>query len=299
MAFADFFGILVALLAGYMLSKKMLQPIDKMTKVADEIGLYGLSTRIDIPPAEDELSRLGRTFNAMLDRLNTAFEKQGRFVADASHELRTPVSIIQGYIEMMDRWGKQDPKITQEAIDAIKKETLNMTKIIEALLFLARGDQESQLLQKSWFDMDELIEELSNESGMLSPDHHFSFNSSHGQSFFADRRLIKQMLRAILDNSIKFTPAGGKIDFLYEKDEKNIIITITDTGIGIPASEKEFVFDRFYRVDKARARVSGGNGLGLSIAKWIVDAHDGEISIESTIDKGTSFRIALPFLPKH
>lgn len=298
MAFADVFGILFALLAGYLLSKKMLKPIDKMTKVANEIGLSGLSTRIDIPPADDELSRLAKTFNEMLDRIKTAFEKQGRFVADASHELRTPVSIIQGYTGLMDRWGKQDPKILQESIDAIKKETSSMTLMIERLLFLARGDNGSQLLQKTWFDIDELIEELCKESKMLSSSHDFSFNRSNGQELFADRRMIKQMLRAILDNSIKFTPLNGKIQFLYAKDEDNIVFAVIDTGVGIPEAEKELIFDRFYRVDKARARETGGSGLGLSIVKWIIDAHDGKINIESAVEKGTRFVVTLPHLQK-
>lgn len=296
LAIADIIGILFSLFAGYILSKSMLKPIDKMTKAANEIGLSGLSARIEVPPADDELSRLAITFNEMLDRINATFEKQGRFVADASHELRTPVSIIQGYIGMMDRWGKQDEKVLQESINAIKKETLSMTVMIERLLFLARGDNGRQLLKKAMFSIDNLMEEVSLESSMLASDHNFSFQGSQGLELFADRRMIKQMLRALLDNSIKFTPTGGKIDLLYVGDDKEIVFTVIDTGIGIPMEEKEQIFERFYRVDKARARETGGSGLGLSIVKRIVEVHEGKIKIESTVGTGTSVTVTLPRL---
>jgi len=296
MAFADMVGILFSLFAGYLISRKMLRPIDKITKAAKEIGLSGLSTRIEVTPVDDELSRLAKTFNEMLDRIKESFDKQGRFVADASHELRTPVSIIQGYIGMMDRWGKQDSQVLQESIIAIKNETASMTLMIERLLFLARGDNGSQLLQKTWFCIDELIEELSRECKMLSSVHYFSLHGAIGQELFADRRMVKQMLRAMLDNSIKFTPINGKIELLCTKDGENTVFTITDTGIGIPEEDKDKLFDRFYRVDKARARETGGSGLGLSIVKWIVDAHAGKINIDSAVGKGTKWIVSLPNL---
>jgi len=294
LAIADVAGILFSLLAGYILSRRMLRPIDRMTKAANEIGLSGLSARIEVPLVDDELSRLAQTFNEMLDRIKATFEKQGRFVADASHELRTPVAIIQGYIGMMDRWGKQDETVLQESINAIKKETLSMTVMIERLLFLARGDNGNQRLQKAMFSIDELMEEVSVESSMLTSGHDFLFQGSQGLELFADRRMIKQMLRALLDNSIKFTPTGGSVHLLYTGDEKSIVFTVIDTGIGIPEEEKEQIFERFYRVDKARARETGGSGLGLSIVKWIVDIHEGDITIESTLDKGTKVVVTLP-----
>jgi len=296
LAIADMFGILFSLFAGYILSKSMLKPIDKMTKAANEIGLSGLSARIEVPAADDELSRLAKTFNEMLDRIKVTFEKQGRFVADASHELRTPVSIIQGYIGMIDRWGKQDEKVLQESINAIKKETLSMTVMIERLLFLAKGDNGRQLLQKAMFSIDELMEEVSMENSMLASGHNFSFQGSQGLELFADRRMIKQMLRALLDNSIKFTLTGGKIDLLYVGDDKEIVFTVIDTGIGIPMKEKEQIFERFYRVDKARTRETGGSGLGLPIVKRIVDVHEGKIKIESTVARGTSVAVTIPRL---
>ena len=293
MVFADMVGIIFSLFAGYLLSKRMLKPIDKMTKAASKIGLSDLSARIEVSLANDELSRLAKTFNEMLDRIKASFEKQGRFVADASHELRTPVSIIQGYIGMMDRWGKKDEKVLQESIDAIKKETLSMAVMIERLLFLARGDYGSQLLQKTRFSIDEMMEEITIESSIMASGRNFSFQGCKGLELFADRRMIKQMFRALLDNSIKFTPVEGNINLLYTGDKENIVFSVIDTGIGIPEEEKEQIFERFYRVDKARARETGGSGLGLSIVKWIVDVHEGKINIESIEGKGTSVVITL------
>ncbi|MDR3586701.1 MAG: ATP-binding protein [Desulfosporosinus sp.] len=296
LAIADMFGILFSLFSGYLLSRRMLKPIDKMTKAANEIGLSGLAERIEVPLVDDELSRLAKTFNEMLDRIKATFDKQGRFVADASHELRTPVSIIQGYIGMMDRWGKQDEKVLQESIDAIKKETLSMTVMIERLLFLARGDNGSQVLQKATFSIDDLMEEVSMESLMLTAGHNFSFQGSQGLELFADRRMIKQMLRALLNNSIKFTPNGGRVTLLYTGNENKVVFSILDTGIGIPEEEQEQIFERFYRVDKARVRETGGSGLGLSVVKWIVDVHNGEINIISSVENGTSVAVTLPRL---
>ena len=196
----------------------------------------------------------------------------------------------------MDRWGKQDEKVLQESINAIKKETLSMTVMIERLLFLARGDNGRQLLKKAMFSIDELMEEVSMESSMLASGHNFSFQGSQGLELFADRRMIKQMLRALLDNSIRFTLAGGRIDLLCAGDDEEIVFTVIDTGIGIPMEEKEQIFERFYRVDKARARETGGSGLGLSIVKRIVDVHEGKIKIESTVGTGTSVTVTLPGL---
>ncbi len=139
---------------------------------------------------------------------------------------------------MMDRWGKQDEKVLQESIDVIKKETLSMTVMIERLLFFARGDNGSQVLQKTTFSIDELMEEVSMESLILASGHDFSFHGSQGLEVFADRRMIKQMLRALLNNSIKFTPGGGRVSVLYSGDENTIVFTIIDTGIGIPEAEK-------------------------------------------------------------
>jgi heavy metal sensor kinase len=294
MAGADAAGIVLSLLAGYFVSRRMLFPIDRITKAAQSISINNLSRRIEASQADDELSRLAGTFNEMIDRLKQAFDKQNQFVSDASHELRTPISVIQGYIGLMDRWGKEDRSVLQEAIDAIKKETAGMTELIEKLLFLARGDSGSQKLQKNEFSLNELIEELYKESRLISQSHYLHYEVSGPITLTADRKMIKQALRALIDNSLKFTPPDGKITIRADTADDTVTIAVEDTGIGVPEEEAGNIFNRFYRVDKARSKESGGSGLGLSIAKWIVDVHGGSILAESTVGKGTVITIMLP-----
>ncbi|MBZ4688736.1 MAG: putative two component sensor histidine kinase [Clostridiales bacterium] len=201
----------------------------------------------------------------MIDRLQSSFERQSQFVSDASHELWTPISIIQGYINLMDRWGKEDRDVLQESIDAIKNETSNMTELIEKLLFLARGGSGTQKLVKDEFWLNELINEVIKESRIVAPNRDISSKQNDSQRVYADRRLLKQMLRALVDNSIKFTSESGKIEINAINNGDNAKIIISDNGIGIPEEEIPLIFNRFYRVDKARARGTGGSGLGLSI----------------------------------
>ena len=294
MAVADFLGIIISVLTGYIISRRLLKPIAKITKTAKSISISDLNSRIDAGEADDELTRLAVTFNEMIERLKLSFEKQSQFVSDASHELRTPISVIQGYINLIDRWGKDDKNVLQESIGAIKNETTNMGDLVEKLLFLARGDIGRMKLQKENLKLDELVGEVIKESRFIAPEHNLEFTVDEQLELCADRKMIKQMLRALIDNSIKFTPVNGKIGVYSEVESGKVKITVRDTGIGIPQDEIENIFNRFYRVDKARAKEPGGSGLGLSIVKWIVDAHDGDISVESTVGKGTSIIIMLP-----
>ena len=294
MACADTVGIAISLFAGYLISRRMLLPIDRISKAAQSISINNLSRRIEVNQADDELSRLAETFNEMIDRLKQSFDKQSQFVSDASHELRTPISVIQGYIGLIDRWGKEDRSVLQESIDAIKNETSGMTELIEKLLFLARGDSGNQKLQKIEFSLNELMEEVCKESHLISSIHDLHCDVAGEIALTADRKMIKQVLRALIDNSLKFTPTDGKITVHAEKVNDAVHIVVEDTGIGIPEDEVNNIFTRFYRVDKARSKESGGSGLGLSIVKWIADAHGGSIRAESTVGKGTVITMMLP-----
>jgi len=294
LAIADSIGIVFSILAGYLISKRILKPIDKITKAAKSISIKDLKNRIDVGNSDDELSRLAITFNEMIERLQQAFEKQNRFVSDASHELRTPVAIIQGYTEIIDRWGKNDPNVLDESILAIGNETESMTALIERLLFLARGDSERIKLQKENFDLGAVIEEVSIESRLIAKSHKIDCKIDGTIKLDADKKLIKQMLRALIDNAIKYSPDGGSIEIDALVRQNQVSIFVKDTGIGIPGNDLPHIFDRFYRVDKARSKEKGGNGLGLSIVKYIVESHKGTINIESKIDKGTTVHIQLP-----
>lgn len=293
MAIADFIGVIASIILGYSISKKMLEPIDYITKAADNISINNLKERIEVTGPDDELKRLGNTFNKMIDRLQGAFDRQTQFVSDASHELRTPIAVIQGYANLLDRWGKDDRQALEKSIHAIKLETSNMENLVEKLLFLAKGDSGNQKIEKSAFWLNELILDVVSESKLIDPSHIISSDKNDIVSIFADYKMIKQMLRIFIENSIKFTPAKGKIDISSEIVNKTVKITISDSGEGIPKGEIQNIFDRFYIVDKSRSKEKGGTGLGLSIAKWIVAVHKGNINVVSEEGNGTKITIIL------
>lgn len=294
MAAADFVGILLSIVAGYLISRRILKPIDKITTAAKNISVTDLNSRLDTGGADDELTRLAVTFNDMIDRLRQSFELQNKFVSDASHELRTPISVIKGYINLIDRWGKEDRGVLQESIDAIKNETAGMTELIEKLLFLARGDSGVLKLQKEKVELDDLIREIIRECELIAPEHNLLYELNEKTVVNADRKMVKQLLRALIDNSIKFTPLHGDICISVGTEQDKAKITVSDSGIGIPPDEIDNIFQRFYRVDKSRAQETGGSGIGLAVVKWIVDAHGGSICAASVPGKGTSITVNLP-----
>lgn len=287
-------AVLFAVIIGYWNGRKMLQPIDHMTRTARSISASDLRTRLDVVRSHDELKELAETFNQMLDRIETSYEQQKQFVSDASHELRTPISVIQGYANLLRRWGKNDQAVLEEAVNAIASETEHMKDLIEKLLFLARAEQASQAIVKTTFAMDELVQEVVAETTLVDSEHTLTNVINEPAVIYADRQLIKQALRIFLDNSIKYTPAGGQIMIRSRHIGGKLQLTVQDTGAGIAPEELPYIFDRFYRCDKSRTRQTGGNGLGLAIAKWIIDKHGGSIKVESVVDQGTSIIVTLP-----
>ena len=225
--------------------------------------------------------------------LRVAFQEQTQFVSDASHELRTPISVIQGYINLIDRWGKDDKAVLQESIEAIKNETKSMGILVEDLLFLAKGDVGSLGLQKEKFDLGTLFAEIIKESKLIAPEKNLSYQVDSAIELSADRRLIKQLLRALVDNSIKFTSANEEVRIHGGLKGDKVKITVKDEGVGILPGDLENIFNRFYKVDKSRTKDSGGSGLGLSIVKWIVDAHGGKVYAKGGLEKGTEIIILI------
>ena len=293
MAAADLFGIILSVLLGYITSKKMLNPIADITKTADDISINNLKERICIKGPNDELRRLAATLNNMIDRLQGSFNRQVQFVSDASHELRTPIAIIQGYAGLLDRWGKNDRAALEKSIEAIKSESYNMGKLVEKLLFLARGDNKSQKIEKNKFHLNKLIDKVVEETRLIDKKHTISNTNNENIQIIADYKLIKQLIRIIVDNSVKFTAEHGNIDISSIKSGQYINIIISDTGIGIPKNEIHKIFDRFYCVDKSRSKDLGGSGLGLSIAKQIIEIYNGNIDVKSEEGKGTKITISL------
>jgi signal transduction histidine kinase len=216
-----------------------------------------------------------------------------RFVSDASHELRTPISVIQGYANLLDRWGKRDEKTLQESINAIKEETANMKELVEQLLFLARGDNNTIALQIEEIRLKDLVGEVVSETQMIDSAHEYEAKLSDA-TISVDKGLIKQALRILVDNSIKYTETGGHILISAAIDGDFARLSVQDDGIGIRPEAVPNIFDRFYRTDESRARATGGAGLGLSIAKWIAARHGGHMEVLSREGIGTRISILIP-----
>ena len=273
------------------------QEIRALEGALGRINATHLDSRLDLPATQKELRSLAQAINAMLDRVNAAYAAQMQFVSDASHELRTPIAVIQGYASLLDRWGKDDPEARQESIDAIKAETAAMQRLVEQLLFLARGDKDSQPVRLAPLELRGLAEEALREESMIHPDYDFQPRWDEGAWVEGDGGLLKQVLRILLDNSVKYSSPGSQILLWISPGAERVRLTVQDEGMGIPPESIPHIFDRFYRTDASRARQTGGTGLGLSIAKWIVERHGGWFEVASREGVGTRISFLLPQIP--
>lgn len=245
-----------------------------------------------------DLQGLEAAVNNLLERMHAAYREQARFVSDASHELRTPIAVIQGYANMLDRWGKDDPKILAESISAIKAEAEGMQKLVEQLLFLARGDSGRNQIGMSVFSLSALMREVYEEYEMIDSRHIWRVETEGTVDVYGDAALLKQTARILCDNAAKYTPDGGAILLRARLTGRSVpCMQIQDEGVGIAAQDVSHIFERFFRSDRARARQTGGTGLGLSIAKWIVDQHQGYFEVLSREGLGTRISVFLPLRP--
>ena len=239
----------------------------------------------------EELSSLEQAINGLIDRMREAYRMQTRFVSDASHELRTPIAVVQGYVNMLDRWGKNDESILEESIEAIKHEADHMQTLVEQLLFLARGDSNRQKMESEEIVLNDLLREVYEESLMIDEKHHYYFTEQGVGTMIGDPAMIKQSARILVDNACKYTPEGEDITIRVGMKEQKPFYEIEDHGIGMKQENLEHIFDRFYRADDVRNSKTGGTGLGLSIAKWIVEQHNGYYQIISFDQVGTRFTV--------
>lgn len=289
-------GLIVSLISGLFLTKRFLTPIKDITKTAKDITSKSLNKRIVTNGAKDEISDLADTFNSMIERLEVDFEKQRRFVSDASHELRTPLAVIHGHVNLLNRWGKNDAEQLDKSLKTLKAETENMNKLIESLLYLAKGDNDVLTVNKEEFQVYKLFAEVVDETKLSYKDVDISYECNEELMIVADYDKLKQVLRILIDNSVKFSqdPAKITVNINANKQDKEINITVADNGIGIPEESITKIFDRFYRVDESRTKATGGTGLGLSIARQIIKYHGGNISAESKLGAGTKMIISIP-----
>ncbi len=248
---------------------------------------------VQISTGDEDLASIEAALNNLLHRMQEARMQQARFVDDASHELRTPIAVIQGYVNMLDRWGKDDPAVLDEAIGAIKNESENMKELIDQLLFLARGDNGRQRLSMVRVDLSSVMREVWEESAMIDPDHKYMLDDSEDCFVNGDIAMLKQSIRIFVQNAAKYSDKGSNIKLSVKRAGGRVVYTVQDEGIGIAGEELGHIFERFYRADKARNSSTGGSGLGLSIAKWIVDAHKGSVEVLSRPEFGTRITVSL------
>lgn len=289
MIIADFIGIFCAFLAGRYISRRVLKPVEQIRTTAERISIEDLTQRIDLEGPDDEMKELTITFNSMIDRLEKAFHRQNQFVSDASHELRTPISVIQGYASLVNRWGKSNPDVLQESIDSILSETERMKELINNLLFLAKSDQNRMHAKRERMCLNDVAQEIVKELELLQQDRKITYEEAAQAEINGDSDLIKQLLWIHGENALKYTANGGNIHIKVWKDKKYAYVSVADDGMGIAEEEQSKIFDRFYREDKSRNKEISGTGLGLSIAKWIANSHDGTILVESKRGEGATF----------
>jgi two-component system, OmpR family, sensor kinase len=294
MASSAFVGILGSIILGMWLSRKALRPIERITEAASKIAQADdLSTRLAWNGPMDELGRLTKVFNGMMERLQDLFRVQQRFVADVSHELRTPLTAIRGNLDLIKRYGVDD-----ESLEAIESEAERMSRMVNDLLLLARADYGGLTLELEPIDLDTIVIEAHQQAKILTKDRNIVISIDHFEpariAGHVDR--MKQLLLNLVGNAIKFTPDGGRISLSLRQSNGKAILQVKDTGIGISLEDTKHIFDRFYQADKSRFRMGDSSGLGLAIAKWIVEAHHGSISVESEVGKGSTFTVEIPLL---
>lgn len=275
------------------LAGSLLKPINEMTESARNLSASNMDMRINVLGTKNELRDLASVINEMLDRIESAYESQKAFVSDASHELRTPIAVIQGYARLLERWGTTDPAVSSEAISAITGEAGSMKDLVDQLLFLARHDKKTFKLELELFDLSELCHELIRDTQLIDSEHTINLGVVQKSVVNADRSAVKQALRIFIDNAKKYTPAGGEITISCEDMGAEARISISDTGPGMTRDEARRAFDRFYRADTARSSGKSGHGLGLSIARLIASSHGGRISVKTAPGEGSTFRLIL------
>jgi two-component system, OmpR family, sensor kinase len=292
-------AVILATAGGYFLAKKSLAPVVAMSTQAGKISASNLHERLKIRNESDELGHLAKSFNALLDRLDTSFERQHRFMADASHELRTPVAILRGEAEVSLSREERPQEEYRESLAIVRAEAGRLSQIVEDLFTLARADAGQHPLVTREFYLDELVAEAVHSARALALDKEITLVCEPCQEylFFGDEGLLRRMLMNLVGNAIKYTPRGGSVNVACRTDGDRYVLTVADTGPGIPAELQARIFDRFFRVDAARSRddaEKGGAGLGLSIARWIAEAHRGNLELTRSDSSGSVFSAFLP-----
>ncbi|MCC7106166.1 MAG: HAMP domain-containing histidine kinase [Chloroflexi bacterium] len=292
-------SLLVAVTLGWFLARAALRPIDRLAQVVQEIGdTQDFERRVEYAGPRDEVGRLAKTFNQMLERLHSAYEHlnaalaaQRRFVADASHELRTPLTSIRGNIGFLRRVVDMDPRDRDAALADVASEVERMSRLVSDLLTLARADAGQHLIKQS-VEIAPLVRDVARHARFLTEEVHVVLSTVEDVRVQGDPDALKQLLLILTDNAVKYTPPDGSVTLTARRVGAAVWLDVADTGPGIPPDEQARIFERFYRADRARS--GDGAGLGLAIARWIVEEHGGRVAVESRPGNGSVFRVELP-----
>jgi heavy metal sensor kinase len=290
--------LILASAGGYWLSRRALAPVDQITRAAQDINSNSLAKRLDIPQSGDELQRLSETLNSMLGRLESSFNRITQFTADASHELRTPLALMRTTTEVSLRTS-QTVADYREAQQEVLAELEKTSSLVEKLMLLARADAGVETLQHAPVNLAECLRDACKDGKVLAAAKQLTFTEGIESSELiveGDSHALHRLFLILIDNAVKYTPSGGSITVGLKRTDASAVAEFRDTGIGISADDLPNIFERFYRADKARSREFGGVGLGLSIARWVAEAHRGSIEVQRTPGSGSVFRVRLPLL---
>ena len=295
-------AIVVFILISYMIVRGVVRPIKEMSKVAREVNADPNSTaRIRRFHRNDELQELAVSLNQMLDRMQRYIDQQKEFVGDVSHELRTPVAVIEGHLNLLERWGKDDPEILEESINASLQEANRMQHLIQEMLDLTRAEQINVQYPNAVTNVADVLKRVAGDMAMVHQDFSIGLEMddlSQDTEIQIYQGHLEQLLVILVDNGIKYSTTRKEINISAGLAQTDVHIIVQDFGEGISKEDQSKIFNRFYRVDKARTREKGGNGLGLSIAQKLVNSYHGKISVESVEGQGSQFIIEFPALTK-
>jgi heavy metal sensor kinase len=288
-------AVAFSIVGGLYLAHKALKPVHDVTTRARKITAANLDQSIPAREVDDEIGRLINTMNDMIERLHNSFEQVRQFSSDASHELRTPLTIMRGEIELALRSEKTSDEY-KEVLASQLEEILRLKSIIDNLLTLGKAEKGALDMKLEEVHLDSLIKDLYDDSELLAHSKHIHVELKKAEpvTIIGDKGRLRQLFLNLVDNAIKYTPDGGNVAISVERQNGSALVAVEDDGIGIPKEDIGRIFDRFYRVDKARSREMGGTGLGLSIAKWIAELHRGSIVVESELNRGSKFTVSIP-----
>jgi two-component system, OmpR family, heavy metal sensor histidine kinase CusS len=289
--------LIASSVGGYWVSRRALDPVDEISRAAQRISIENLADRLQVPETGDQLQRLTETLNRMFSRLEASVRRIKQFTADASHELRAPIALIRTTAEVAVQRRDRDANEYLESLDDILQESERTSQVVDSLMLLARADAGKEVLERGLVDACSISRAAVEQGEKLARIRGLHFFASIPEMpiwVHADAEALRRALLILIDNAAKYTPEGGSVRVDLSTKDGFAKVAVSDTGIGIAPADLPHIFDRFWRVDKARSRSQRGAGLGLSIAKWVAETHAGSIAVESGVGKGSVFHLRIP-----